>query len=42
LHTKPQLAPSHVAVAFAGGVHGAHDAPQESTLVVLAHDEPHW
>lgn len=33
LQVKPQLVPLHVALAFAGTVHGAHDDPQLAVLV---------
>jgi hypothetical protein len=42
MQTKPQLMPSHVAVAWAGGTHAVHDAvPHEVMLVLLAHVAPH-
>ncbi len=37
MHLKPQLTPSHVAVAFAGGVHGVHEAPHVAGLELLTH-----
>jgi len=40
LQTKPHCAPSQVAVAFAGGVQGAQDAPQVLVLVSLAQVSP--
>ncbi len=42
LHVNPQATPSHVAVEFAGGVHGAHAAPQVLVLELSAHAAPHW
>jgi hypothetical protein len=41
LHVNPHEVPSHVAVAFAGGAHGAHDAPQLATLALSTHASPH-
>jgi hypothetical protein len=38
LHWNPQLFPSHVALALAGGMHGVHDeVPHDATLVLSAH-----
>jgi len=35
---NPQDTPSHVAVEFAGGAHGAHDdVPHELVLVLSTH-----
>jgi len=41
LHVNPHDTPSHVAVEFAGGAHGVHDAPHDAVLVFSAHDAPH-
>ncbi|PZR11985.1 MAG: hypothetical protein DI536_16810 [Archangium gephyra] len=41
LHVKSQLAPLHVAVPFAGGLHGVHELPQELIEVFDAHAAPH-
>jgi hypothetical protein len=41
LHAKPQLVPLHVAVAFAGAVHGVvHDVPQVAGLLFVWHELP--
>jgi hypothetical protein len=40
LHTKPHALPSHVEVAFAGGSHGVHAAPQVATSVSATHALP--
>ncbi len=37
---KRQLVPSHDEVAFAGGTHGVHDAPQLETLPLSAQAPP--
>jgi hypothetical protein len=50
LQVKPQLVPSQVAVAFAGGEHATHDVvPQLAIDVLLTHAPPqswkptlHW
>jgi hypothetical protein len=41
LQVKPQLVPSQVAVAFAGGVHGVQAPPQEEGLELLTQAPPH-
>jgi hypothetical protein len=41
LHAKPQLVPSHVALALVGGVQAMHDAPHEPTLVFATHAPAH-
>jgi hypothetical protein len=42
LQVNPQLVPSHVAVAFAGAVHGVQLAePHVCTLVFSAQLDPH-
>jgi hypothetical protein len=41
LHAKPQLAPLHVAVAFAGGWHGVQELPHVLTEPFEAHADPH-
>jgi hypothetical protein len=41
LQMKPQLAPSHVAVAFAAAGHGVHDAPHVAGLVLSTHAPAH-
>jgi hypothetical protein len=40
-HWKLQSVPSHVAVAFAGTMHGEHDAPHVATSVLTAQLDPH-
>jgi hypothetical protein len=41
LHVKPQLVPSHVAVAFAGGTQAVHEeVPQLAVLELDAHAAP--
>lgn len=40
MHAKPQLVPLQVGVALAGAEHATHDAPHESTLVLLAQPAP--
>lgn len=41
LHVKSHAVPLQVAVAFAGGAHGVHDAPQVAMLELLAHAPEH-
>lgn len=38
---NPQVDPSHVGVAFAGGVQAMHDPPHVAVSVLLAHALPH-
>lgn len=41
MHENPQLVPSQVGPAFAGGVHAVHDdGPQEFTLALETHTPP--
>jgi len=41
-HVKPQLEPSHVALACIGGAaHGTHIEPQVPTELLLTHVPPH-
>ncbi len=40
LHAKSHVVPSHVAVAFAGTMHGEQDVPHDVTLVLFAHELP--
>jgi hypothetical protein len=42
LQPNPHDVPSHVAVAFAGGVHGVQNVPQVEVLMFEAHALPHW
>jgi hypothetical protein len=41
LQIKPQLVPSQLAVAFAGGEHAVHDVPQVATEVLLTQTPLH-
>jgi hypothetical protein len=41
LQAKPQLVPSQVAVALAGGVHGLQEPPQVLTLLFETQLPPH-
>jgi hypothetical protein len=41
LQVKPHEVPLHVAVPFAGAVHGVHDVPQVAALLLLAQLPPH-
>jgi len=41
LHAKPQLAPEHVGIAFAGVAQGVQAPPQLATLVSFTHSAPH-
>lgn len=41
LQVNPQVTPSQVAVAFAGGAQGTQRAPHERRLVLLEHASPH-
>jgi hypothetical protein len=40
LQVNPHAPAVHVAVAFAGGAHGEHDAPQLAVLVLSTHVPP--
>ena len=40
VHVNPHTPPTHVEVAFGRTAHGAHDAPQEATEVLLRHAPP--
>lgn len=41
MHVKSHAPAEQIAVAFAGGEQGMHEAPHDETLVLSAHSAPH-